>query len=121
VLTIQGGMMRQVRAPWLRVTIEGLSMIPTLAPGEWWIARRTSVIRSGDLVVLEHPVFPGIIAVKRAIRQTEDGWWVEGDNPQVSTDSRDFGPVPSDHLLGVLWIRYRPAPWRRSRGGGRHD
>lgn len=112
-------MMRQVRAPILRVAIEGPSMLPTLHPGEWWLARQRRRIQPGDLVVFTHPTIPGLVAVKRAIRQEPDGWWVEGDNASVSTDSRQFGPLGVERILGVLWVRYRPAPWVRSADRGR--
>ena len=107
--------------PVLRVAVAGDSMAPALVDGEWWVARRTTSCRPGDIIVFDHPVQSGLVAVKRAVRSTPDGWWVEGDNPGRSTDSRSFGAVPSDHVLGVLWIRYRPAPWRRGGPGDSRD
>jgi type IV secretory pathway protease TraF len=40
--------------------------------------------------------------VKRVIRVSPDGVWVEGDNAEVSRDSRHFGVVPHENVLGVL-------------------
>ena len=31
-----------------------------------------------------------------------------GDNRSHSTDSRDFGPVPTDNIIGKVWFRYWP-------------
>lgn len=108
-----------MRAPLLRIAIDGPSMIPTLAPGEWWVAVRTTSLRPGDLAVVLDPQVPSRILVKRAVRATPDGWWVEGDNAEASRDSRVFGPVPATHVVGRLRVRYRPLPvrWvRRPRG-----
>ena len=90
-------------------------MLPTLAPGEWWIAVRTARIRPGDLVVVAVPGRPGLLAVKRAVRLEGDRWWVLGDNPAASTDSRAYGPVPPDAVIARLAWRYRPLPPRRAR------
>jgi len=48
-----------------RVEVEGESMSPTLQPGDWLIAIRTRSVRSGALVVVEHPHRPGYEMVKR--------------------------------------------------------
>ena len=40
-------------------------------------------------------------------------YWVEGDDPERSTDSREFGPVRRSDLLGRAWVRHWPAErWR---------
>jgi nickel-type superoxide dismutase maturation protease len=80
-------------------------MIPTLAPGEWVVVRRTSSPRTGSVVVLRRP---GRLVVKRALRRTDEGWWVEGDNAAASDDSRVFGYVPDADVLGEVRWRYRP-------------
>lgn len=103
----------------MRIAIDGPSMVPTLVPGEWWVTLRTTSLRPGDLAVVRDPQAASRILVKRAVRVTADGWWVEGDNADASRDSRVFGPVPVTHVLGRLVVRYRPLPlrWvRRPRG-----
>ena len=95
-------------APIFRVAVSGDSMAPTLRDGEWWIARRNRPVRPGDVVVVDHPEYPGLLAVKRAVRQVPGGWWVEGDNPERSRDSRHFGPVAPERLLGTVVLRYWP-------------
>lgn len=47
------------------------------------------------------------LLVKRAIRLDGSGWWVEGDNPTKSTDSRQFGPILTDEIVGRVLLRYR--------------
>lgn len=94
--------------PITRVRIVGPSMAPTLLNGEWWLVRRTERLRPGDVALLVHPNRPGLLVVKRLARREDGGWWVLGDSPGVSEDSRQFGVVPEGNVLGRLWWRYRP-------------
>lgn len=89
-----------------RVRIVGTSMEPVLANGEWWVVRRARSYRPGDIVLMTHPERPGLRVVKRLANPTEAGWWVLGDNPDFSDDSRSFGPVPRALIWGRLWFRY---------------
>ncbi len=38
----------------------------------------------------------------------EDEWFVVGDNPDVSLDSRRLGPVRGSWIRGRVWFRYWP-------------
>ncbi len=61
--------------------------------------------------MLEHPGRPGFLIVKRVAEVRPNGYYVLGDAPEASTDSRHFGAVP--HVLGrVVW---RMRPWGRVR------
>ncbi len=43
-----------------------------------------------------------------------DEFFVLGDNPSRSTDSRAFGPVSADRILGRVWLRcWPPNAWGR--------
>ena len=86
-------------------------MEPTLHDGDWIVARRIGRAGVGDVVVLEHPERPGLLIVKRVGRVDAAGYWVVGDAPGASTDSRQFGAVPE--IVGrVVW---RVRPWGRVR------
>jgi len=113
-----------VRTRPFRVEVEGPSMAPTLLVGDFALAVRPGRLRRGDVVVVEHPSRPGFEMVKRITGAegdlTPDGrilgrdeWWVEGDNPAESTDSRHFGPVRSDLVRAKVLLVYWP-PSRRS-------
>jgi type IV secretory pathway protease TraF len=77
----------------------------------------------GDVVVVEHPDRPAYEMVKRITaapgqrvgdRTLEpDEWWVEGDYPGASTDSRTFGPVGRDALRAKVVLIYWPRDRRR--------
>jgi nickel-type superoxide dismutase maturation protease len=94
--------------PVTRVRIVGPSMAPTMMNDEWWLVRRTSTPRPGDVALLVHPRRPDLLIVKRLARHEDGGWWVLGDNPDASEDSRHFGAVPDANVLGRLWWRYHP-------------
>lgn len=96
--------------PWTTVRIVGPSMEPALRNGDWWIVRRTGRIRVGQVVAARHPNRPDLIVVKRVVRQSDAGLWLEGDNPDASDDSRSFGAIPPQAVVGVLWLRYRRGP-----------
>ena len=40
-----------------------------------------------------------------------------GDNRADSDDSRSFGPIPADLVIGRVWIRYWPPRYFRNRSG----
>ena len=94
-----------------RVAVEGRSMEPTLAPGDRLLVVRARVLHAGDIVAVRDPRDPTRVLVKRISAVLEDEIVLRGDNPEVSTDSRAFGPVPTSAVLGRVVRCYAPA-WR---------
>lgn len=91
-------------------------MLPTVAPGDFLVVRWGARVRPGDVVVVRLPArSKGCRSegIKRVVGAVEGGWWVEGDNPAASTDSRTFGPLAPDAVLGRVVLRYWPPPVRR--------
>jgi phage repressor protein C with HTH and peptisase S24 domain len=88
--------------------VRGRSMEPTLYAGDRLVLRYRATPSPGDLVVVRLPGRP--VAVKRAIRHTSEGWWVERDNPAEGVDSWLVGAVADEDVLarvvGRVW------PWR---------
>ena len=77
------------------VEVRGPSMVPTLLPGDRLIvARLRRPPRIGEVVLLRDPREPGRELVKRVIDTEAGGLRVRGDNPDFSTDTRVFGPIP---------------------------
>ena len=106
-----------------RVSIEGGSMAPSLAPGDWALAVVPRRFARGDVVVVEHPGRPGYEMAKRLTGVPGDAmgdrtlgpdeFWVEGDHEPASTDSRHFGPVHGDALRAKVLLVYGPGDRRR--------
>ena len=48
-----------------------------------------------EVTVMDQPDFLG-----------NDEWYVLGDNLGESTDSRQLGPIKSEHILGRAWRKY---------------
>jgi len=97
--------------PLARYRVEGESMAPTLSAGERVLVNKAAYWfrkpRAGDLVVLRDPRQHDRLLLKR-IAGEADGrrWLVVGENASASTDSRAFGPVGRELLVGKVLARY---------------
>ena len=86
-------------------------MAPTLRDGDALLVRRGGRTRAGDVVVARFRSRPGLLVVKRAVREQDGGWWIEGDNEFVADDSRAYGLAD---VIGRVLVRYWPRPGRLS-------
>ncbi len=116
-------MWRRARRGTWRVAVAEESMAPALDPGDWlfldptcsrWPCR-------GSIVVFREPD-SGVLAIKRVAARPGDRVrisagilhlapaeaWLLGDNLSVSIDSRSYGPVALEALVGRAWFRYAP-------------
>jgi hypothetical protein len=123
---------RALHGTW-RVAVEESSMAPTLSAGDWLLLDPTCIRwpRRGSIVVFHEPDTE-LLAIKRVaagpgdrvrieagvLRLGPDEAWLLGDNRAVSIDSRRYGPVRLDALVGRAWFRYGPVK-RIGRLGGR--
>ena len=94
-----------------RFRVTGTSMTPLLQPGDEVIvdpcAYKQTAPRVGDIVVSRHPYRVDVRLVKRVTAVLEDGrCLLEGDNPSDSTDSRSFGAVVPQQILGRVISRF---------------
>ena len=93
-----------------RFHVADTSMQPTLWPGDRLLIAQWLRPRSGDLVVFRDPEARSTFLVKRVASAAHNGSLeVRGDNPNVSRDSRHFGPVPPTLVIGRAIFRYLPA------------
>jgi len=105
-------------------------MVPTLVPEDCLYvdpkAYRTRAPARGEIVVTRDPTEPTRQLVKRVGfvpggPAPPDGTTVPagsvyllGDEPNASRDSRAFGPVPCELLVGRAYQCYRPIEHRRA-------
>ena len=93
-----------------RMRVSGSSMLPELQPGEEILfnpkAYRRKLPKVGDIVVARHPYQP-IQIIKRVVVVLEDGsCFLKGDNLSSSTDSRSYGFVPLNKILGKVTSKF---------------
>lgn len=90
-------------------TVHGDSMEPTVSSGQIVLVNRLAFVtrppRTGDVVVVEHPLHPGALVVKRLAGAQDGRFFLRGDNPSHSIDSRHYGTVPESRIHGrVVFI-----------------
>ena len=97
-------------------------MDPSCREGDFVLVNKISYLFSrptvGQLVVLKDPrdfsclVLKRITAVKDSVKDSikDSFFWVEGDNKERSADSRNFGWVPQNLLLGRARLIHKTPP-----------
>jgi signal peptidase I len=121
----------RARGPW-RVVVSEPSMAPTIEPGDWLLVDPTIARwpRSGSIVVFREPDSE-LLAIKRVaagpgdrvqldaghlILGADEAWLLSNaaDADLLAAgagqpiDSRRYGPVPVNALVGRVWFRYGP-------------
>ena len=84
--------------------VSGESMVPTYRHNQWLLIDKVSYKfrdpKENEIVVFR---FEQTELVKRVIKVTPEGkYWVEGDNKEASTDSREFGAIPKEVIVGKV-------------------
>jgi nickel-type superoxide dismutase maturation protease len=80
--------------------VDGDSMLPTLKSGDAVLVDGKAKVKIGDLVLAEHPYRSSVKIVKRVAETSANGYVLSGDNPAESTDSRTFGAVSIESIIG---------------------
>lgn len=89
--------------------ISGISMSPSLNPGDTVFASPLpyffSSPRKNDIIICQDPRDKRVL-VKRLVRIDNNKYFVAGDNPSSSTDSRTFGLINRRGIIGkVIYIK----------------
>jgi type IV secretory pathway protease TraF len=101
-------------------------MRPGVEPGDWLLVDPTTTRwpRRGSIVLVREPGSDTLVLKRVAGRPGDavrtpagDGFrrlgaseaWLLGDARDASIDSRRYGPVTLDRLVGRAWFRYGPA------------
>ena len=91
------------------VEVRGLSMAPSLLPGDrLFVRRQRGAPRVGDIVIAGDPRQPTRELIKRVVEIGPGGIRLRGDNPRASTDGRSFGSVPQHAVNWRVVLRYWP-------------
>lgn len=94
-----------------RVRVTGNSMLPLLSPENEVLldpaAYTKSLPKQGDIVIADHPHQPKLSIIKRVDFVEPNGLcYLKGDNPDASSDSRQFGLVSQVQLQGKVICRF---------------
>ena len=81
--------------------VRGCSMEPTIRNLDMIIVYRLGEAKPGDIVVAKAPE-PLVLVAKRVTDIQGDSVYLLGDNRNNSRDSRHFGPVSRDDIVGVI-------------------
>ncbi|MCD9188740.1 MAG: nickel-type superoxide dismutase maturation protease [Pyrinomonadaceae bacterium] len=83
--------------------VEGDSMLPILKNGDLVLINLNFDPKIGDIVLADHPFKKSVKILKRVKEITaENRYFLIGDNPNESTDSRSFGTILRKDILGKI-------------------
>ena len=93
-----------MKAPISRFVVYGNSMTPRLRAGQNVLSFNWAYLlggkpKVGDILVVK---FNGKEMIKRVQEVRGDEVFIEGDNEHESTDSRHFGPISLDQVVGKV-------------------
>ena len=92
-----------------RFRVTGTSMVPLLKPGDEVLIDLNAYAQHppyvNDVVVAQHP-YRDIKLIKRVIALEDGRCFLKGDNALESTDSRTFGAVKPEQILGRVTSRF---------------
>ena len=92
-----------------RFRVTGMSMVPLLKPGDEVLIDAKAYAQHppciNDIIVAQHP-YRDIKLIKRVITSENGRYFLKGDNALESTDSRTFGAVKPEQILGRVTSRF---------------
>lgn len=78
-------------------------MEPSYHDGDVILIMRWKNPRVGDVIVVPDPRARERLLLKRIVKETDTDFHVAGDNPLESADSRVFGSIPKNTILGTVF------------------
>ena len=130
--TLESGQIVLLMPPFLHRSLlhrGDIVVLRQLAPPWGWVIKRlvgmpdeSIVLDGGQLYIDDLLTVPGLIPAGPDGKMNGKWWngpdeyFVLGDNPARSTDSRTFGPVSAGRIVGRVWFRcWPPKAWGRVR------
>ena len=95
-----------------RFKIHDKSMEPNFKTGDYVLVNKLSYTfgnpSKGDVIVLKHPKEKNKFLIKRiSVVTNSDEYYVVGDNKSYSQDSRHFGPIKKNLIVGKVLFRIK--------------
>ena len=88
--------------------VEGDSMVPALKDGDYVMIDSYAELNIGDIVLAQHPFKQSVKIIKRIKEISPEGrYFLVGDNPSESSDSRAFGALSAKDILGKAVCRLK--------------
>ncbi len=96
----------------MRFRVEDKSMEPAFRAGDFILVNKLAYKfgspSRGDAIVIKHPVEKTKFLLKRiSVITNSDKFYVVGDNRNFSQDSRHFGAIEKDSIIGKVWIHVK--------------
>jgi phage repressor protein C with HTH and peptisase S24 domain len=91
--------------PFGKAIVRGISMAPTLGDRDELIVRYGSGYDASDIIVF---IREGQHDIKRVESVTTEGVFVLGDNEIASLDSRNYGRINPQDIIGKAIFRIKP-------------
>ena len=83
-------------------------MSPTLKDGEVVLIDKHTTVDIGDVALAQHPYKTSVKVVKRVAAKNQNSDLIlAGDDPAESTDSRTFGAVSIQSIIGKVTCRLK--------------
>src|SRR5438309_2301825 len=97
----------------MRFVVKGSSMTPTFKNGdELWASPLYYKLfkpKVNDIAIVKDPR-DGRLLLKRIKEVKNNKYFIAGDNPKASTDSRQFGEVDKSAIIAKILFCYRKSP-----------
>ena len=98
--------------PLMHFKIEDKSMEPKLKPGDYVLVNKLAYVfqkpAKRDVIIFRHPKEKNKFLIKRIASITDSGeYFVVGDNKNQSSDSRNFGNIKKNLIIGKVWLHIK--------------
>jgi nickel-type superoxide dismutase maturation protease len=98
----------RIKGKYLPVRVIGDSMLPTLHSGDLLLIKKAGPVAVGNLVAVQVDPASDQLMIKRVVDNEAELYWLSGDNVKISKDSRSFGWISQEQIVGIVLMKYWP-------------